>query len=330
MPRIALATCENLPDWEIDDAPLHRALATRSVELLQPAWTDASFDWASCDAVVIRTTWDYTSRIEAFVGWAERVGGVTRLFNPATVVHWNTRKTYLRDLAAHDVPTVPTLWIEPNESIDLAEAMRLRRWRRGFIKPAIGATARETMRFVIEGGTVAVDAPTPGADGLPVKDRSRTTTPPVYDLSSAHRHLTQLQQRGETALVQPYLASVEFAGEFSAIFIDGEITHTIRKTPAPGDYRVQDDFNGRDEPFTLPPDHAAFARQAFDAACTALGEAGRELLYARVDFLLDDSGRPNLTELEAVEPSLFFRHCPQAAERLAGAITRRAAARRTR
>jgi hypothetical protein len=330
MPRIALATCEHLPDWETDDASLHRALIDRGVELHRPAWTDPSFDWASCDAVVIRTTWDYTSRVQAFIGWAERIGGVTRLFNPAPVVRWNTHKTYLRDLAAHGVPTVPTLWVDPGESIDLADAMRERNWRRGFIKPAIGATARETMRFVTEGGATARDYPTPGADGLPVKDRSRATIPPVYDLPSAERHLARLQRRGETALVQPYLASVEFAGEFSAIFVDGEMTHTIRKTPAPGDYRVQDDFNGRDEPFAMPPEHTAFARQAVDAACAVLGEAGRDLLYARVDFLLDDTARPNLTELEAVEPSLFLRHCPAAAERLADAITRRAAAMRTR
>ena len=45
-------------------------------------------------------------------------------------------------------------------------------------------------------------------------------------------------------------------------------------------------------------------------------------LYARVDFLRDHHGNLKLSELEMVEPSLFFRHCPAAADRLAAALCR--------
>jgi hypothetical protein len=44
------------------------------------------------------------------------------------------------------------------------------------------------------------------------------------------------------------------------------------------------------------------------------------LLYARVDLLRDDAGRWVLNELEVVEPSLFFRHGPEAAHTLARAL----------
>ena len=42
--------------------------------------------------------------------------------------------------------------------------------------------------------------------------------------------------------------------------------------------------------------------------------------YARVDWLTDDEGQPRLIELELVEPCLFFRHGPGAAERLADIV----------
>jgi glutathione synthase/RimK-type ligase-like ATP-grasp enzyme len=117
-------------------------------------------------------------------------------------------------------------------------------------------------------------------------------------------------------LLQPYLGSVETAGERSAIFIDGAFSHAVRKVPVPGDYRVQDDFGAEDRPVELTAGERRLARAAVAAA-------GGDLLYARVDLLADDRGRPRLSELELVEPSLFFRHHPAAAERLAGALLRR-------
>jgi hypothetical protein len=47
-------------------------------------------------------------------------------------------------------------------------------------------------------------------------------------------------------------------------------------------------------------------------------------------MLRDGGGEPVLLELEAVEPNLYFERAPGAAERLAGAIVTRAAARKPR
>jgi hypothetical protein len=48
-----------------------------------------------------------------------------------------------------------------------------------------------------------------------------------------------------------------------------------------------------------------------------------ELLYARFDYLRDNSGNLVLNELELVEPSLFFRHCNKSASVFADAIIKR-------
>ena len=88
--RIGLATCRDLPDWEVDDRPLHDALTARGVDLHHPVWDDPTVDWDAFDAVLIRTTWDYMERQEEFAAWAERV---PRLLNPAHIVRWNTHKS---------------------------------------------------------------------------------------------------------------------------------------------------------------------------------------------------------------------------------------------
>ncbi|HKB14554.1 MAG TPA: hypothetical protein VKF62_00730, partial [Planctomycetota bacterium] len=63
-----------------------------------------------------------------------------------------------------------------------------------------------------------------------------------------------------------------------------------------------------------------------DAARRIVAGAGAEgLLYGRVDLMRDASGRPLLSEIELVEPTLFVREQPDALERLADAVAERAA-----
>ncbi|MCH8252804.1 MAG: hypothetical protein IID36_10170 [Planctomycetes bacterium] len=290
---IALPTCANLPDWEVDDAPLHSAFADRGIDIRRPVWDDPDVDWSGFRACLIRTTWDYQEKRDAFVVWAKRVARKTPLFNPYEIIRWNTHKSYLRDLERVGVPVTPTVWLGVGEQVDVGQVLRDRGWDRAFLKPAVGATSRETLRF---------DATSSG-------------------LASAEAHLHRMLPH-EAMLLQPYLSAVETRGELSVVFIDGTFSHAVRKIPVPGDYRVQNDFGASDEPVTLTDDELALAYRCI--AAIGARSSGR-LLYARTDFLFDDEGAPRLSELELVEPSLYFRHAPLAAKRLADALCRRLA-----
>lgn len=285
--RVALATCSSLASWEVDDAPLFAAFAACGVDAVATVWDDPDVDWAGFDACLIRTTWDYTSKCDAFVAWAQRVERMTQLFNAAAIVRWNTNKCYLRDLQARGVAIVPTVWLRRGSQAIARAILAEHNWPAGFIKPVIGSTARETLRFATDDASLA----------------------------AAQQHLDRLLAH-EDLMMQPYLRSVETAGEFSAIFIDGSISHGVRKIPMPGDYRVQDDFGATDEPYN-------FSSAELTLAARAVQNVGQELLYARADFLRSDDGDLLLTELELVEPSLFFRHNPSAAVRLAQAVCSR-------
>ena len=80
-------------------------------------------------------------------------------------------------------------------------------------------------------------------------------------------------------MVQPYLASVETYGERSLIWIDGELTHAIRKSPRLGDApeSVSD---------ALPIAH--IERELAEAV---IADIPHELLYARIDLVRDDDDR---------------------------------------
>lgn len=90
---------------------------------MRPDWEDEGVDWASLDAVVMRTTWTYYHSPKQFLEWAEQVAVVTALHNFREVMRWNTEKSYLRDLSAASVPVTPTVRFERGESIDPAAVL---------------------------------------------------------------------------------------------------------------------------------------------------------------------------------------------------------------
>jgi hypothetical protein len=242
-----------------------------------------AIDWNQFDISVIRTTWDYHARKIEFVHWCKTV---PRLFNNAEIVEWNTHKSYLRELEQQRVAIAPTVWIDENEKVDVQEVLQQLGATRGFIKPQVGACASDTLRF----------------------NHNEYEVAQQFINSNLHQDM----------MVQPYLESVETEGELTAIFIDSEYTHGVQKIPVKGDYRVQDDFGASDMPYSFTEEEIQMMKQTILAVPNH-----DDLLYARFDYLRDNSGTLVLNELELVEPSLFFRHCPESAEKFANAIINR-------
>ena len=72
--RIAIATFVGITEQFDDDERLAEALRGRGSEAELIAWDAPGTDWSAFDAVVIRSTWDYTNRPEEFLAWVEGVG----------------------------------------------------------------------------------------------------------------------------------------------------------------------------------------------------------------------------------------------------------------
>lgn len=283
-PDVLLVTSADHRDLTDDDRLVIDALTTRGVRARPAVWDDPGVDWRAAPLAVIRSTWDYIGRRDAFVRWAETTDAVTTLLNPAAVVRRNTHKGYLRDLAAAGVPVIDTVWLPAGRPADLAEVIA--GWDTAVVKPCVSAGAKGTVRVT------AAEAP------------------------QAQAHLDALLAEGDV-MVQPYLRAVEDEGELSVVVIDGVPSHAVRKRPAARDFRVQEEFGGRTEPWPLDDELRAAA--AAVVAADGLGP----LLYRRVDLVRDDAGSLRLVELELVEPALYLSGDPDAPERLADAITAR-------
>jgi len=199
-------------------------------------------------------------------------------------------KGYLGQLAARGVPVVPTVWVSRDEDTDLRQIMADQRWHDVVAKPVVGAGSFLTDRVT--------DPTSAGAQEL----------------------WARLREHGEV-MVQPYLKSVEGYGERSIIWIDGEFTHAVRKSPRLGD--AQEDVSAALE---IAADERALAAAVLAKVTGGPVRVGGkdDLLYARVDLIRDDWGSPLLAELELVEPSLFLLQSQLALQRLVAAIASRA------
>jgi glutathione synthase/RimK-type ligase-like ATP-grasp enzyme len=264
-----------------DDLPLRDALEARGVAPIPLVWDDDLDDWAQFDACLVRSVSDYHLKYSKFSEWVKRVGDATTLWNPPGVTLWNADKSYLRDLADAGVPTIPTHWVERGNDACLTDILDSHGWKEAVFKPAVGLGAQQLHRV------------RRGED-------------------EAQQALDSLLTR-HAVLVQDFLPSVSEHGETSLIYIDGTLTHTVRKYPGADDFRVQKTWGGTST--TCKP-----TRTERDVADMALSQLDETPLYARVDLVIDQAGTPALIELELIEPDLFFRHEPTAAACLAEAI----------
>jgi glutathione synthase/RimK-type ligase-like ATP-grasp enzyme len=137
VPKIALATCAEVAEGDDDHPALVAALAARDVDAVPAVWDDADVDWSAFDLVVVRSTWDYAERRDAFLAW---VDSLPRVLNPPAVLRWNTDKHYLHELEAAGVPVVPTEFVEPGQAFE-------GRTHPFVVKPAVSAGARHSARY---------------------------------------------------------------------------------------------------------------------------------------------------------------------------------------
>jgi hypothetical protein len=235
---------------------------------------------------VVRSPWDYTLALPRFLAWTRTV---PRLLNPAEVIAWNCDKQYLAELDRAGIPIVPSTFVRPGESPVLPGSADF------VVKPSVGAGSSGAGRFA------------------------------AGDADGGQAHVRLLHGEGRVAMVQPYLADVDAAGETALIYLDGRFSHAITKGAMLPDgvvhpLRGEELFvEERIAPCTPSADELAVGAKA---VAWIQERFGADLLYTRVDLLPGPDG-PLLGELELVEPSLFLGHDDGAADRLARAIAGR-------
>jgi len=265
-----------------EDRLLKEALERKGLKVFRTSWDDQHFDWAGTRYILFRTIWDYFDRYEEFVRWLDVANSKTKMINPYETIRWNMDKHYLNDLNTKGINTPPTLFIEPGNKSSLSKLVSESGWNDLILKPAVSGAGRHTYRL-----------------------------PP--DEAVKYEADFRLLIRKESMLIQEFQHKVITEGEVAYILIAGKYSHAILKKAKPGDFRVQDDFGGTVHDYDPSKKEIEFAESVI-SVCDPVP------VYARVDVLRDNHDKLCVSELELIEPELWFRRFPEAAIRLADRI----------
>ncbi len=226
-------------------------------------WHDAG-DLSGFDLVLPLIAWGYHRAprkwLSALDAWD---AAEIKFSNDINTLRWNSNKSYLHELAENGVATVSTMSTKSLGAADIAAA-----------RAAFGEATELVIKPAISGG----------ADGT-FRLRPDDAVPP--------------SALGCDMLIQPMMPAISSEGEYSLFYFGGLFSHAILKTPAAGDFRVQEQFGGREVAVTPPPATLALAQ-------AALAAAPSPTRYARVDMVRSDGDNFALMELELIEPSLFL------------------------
>ena len=289
-PVFAIVTARDVGDDDVDRPLLSAALERAGLGYRVCVWDDPQVDWSSFDAVVIRSTWDYTLRLDEYLDWIAAVP--VPLFNPEPVVRWNVDKRYLSELAAAGIPVVPTQYVSASCDVDEALAVAFADGEaqgQVVVKPTVSAGSRDTARH--------------------------------DDRELARIDVERLVDAGRTAMIQPYQRGIETAAETGTVFFDGRFSHGFRKDPMLTGVAAAPDPSARhiarERVGSRRPSQSELA--VAERAASWMAERFGRLAYLRVDLVPGTAG-PLVIEVEAVEPSLFFTTDPTAADRFVAVL----------
>lgn len=259
----------------LEDEILRNALKKNGISSQRVSWSDTSIDFSIPRYLLFRTTWDYYQRFEAFKNWLSRIENESKTINKISIIYRNLDKKYLLELQENGIRISETELLRMGQNVNFESMLNARQWERAIVKPCVSAAARET--YIV----------------------NRENADALSD------HISKLL-KNENFLFQIFEEQVLTRGELSLMYFGGQFTHAILKRAKQGDFRVQDDFGGTVEIYDASANEIEFGQKALKA----WGEIPD---YARVDLLWNKKGELVLSELELIEPELWFRFNPDSA-----------------
>ena len=262
-----------------EDRLVMDGLEKLNLRTIKKDWNDTNFNWSSTKSAIFRSTWDYFDQFSSFRNWLELVKEQCYLINPYEQINWNLDKHYLLDLQKLDLPIVESVFVSKKTQLNLETISKSKNWKDIVIKPTISGAARHTYHLKND---------------------------EIKKFQDKWLSLTN----NEDFMVQEFQKNILSTGEIAVMIFGGEYSHSVLKKAKKGDFRVQDDFGGSVEIINPSLEIIELAEKTVKSLKTMP-------LYARVDIIFDNGSNPVISELELIEPELWFRFKEESAYKLA-------------
>ena len=245
-----------------------------NVDVRLVMWEDTNVKWDEFDAILVLGVHDYIHKPVKFLGWLDMIDTLQLpLYNSTSVIRWNMEKRYLLKMEDFGIKIPETILMERDDCKNIDSIIQERGWSDVVVKPTIGCDSFGVQKFNL-----------------------------ATDSESLIEHCENLIKRGDI-LVQKFMPSVT-TGEIGVYVFSGKYAYGIKKIPVDAadmskgvvvsSWESDDRFISK-------------AQQIYEAGKT-LSHTDEELLYARVDMVLDESTNEiMLMELELIEPILHYK-----------------------
>tara|TARA_B110000046_G_C12925199_1_gene368946 strand:- start:53 stop:964 length:912 start_codon:yes stop_codon:yes gene_type:complete len=262
-----------------EDGLVMEGLEKLNLRTIKKDWNDTNFNWSSTKSAIFRSTWDYFDQFSTFRNWLDLVKDQCYLINPYQQINWNLDKHYLIDLQKLDLPIVESVFVSKKTNLNLETISKSKNWKDIVIKPTISGAARHT--YLLKNDE-------------------------IKNFQEKWLSLTSM----EDFMVQEFQNNILSSGEIAVMLFGGKYSHSVLKKAKKGDFRVQDDFGGSVEKINPSLEIIQLAEKTIKSLKTIP-------IYARVDIIFDNNNRPVISELELIEPELWFRFKEDSAYKLA-------------
>ncbi len=278
------STDEYVQNVLLEDKYAKVELERKGLRVGRTNWDNADFDWTETEYVIFKTTWDYFDRFEEFSKWLDDVSKKTKLINRIETIRWNVDKHYLLDLNKKGVNVPNTIFIEQGDTREFAEIYLNSGWKDSILKPVVSGGGRHTYKI-------------------------------NKDNAAEHETIYRELIKNEAMMLQEFQYSVLDEGEKTFMVFGGKYSHAVLKKAKAGDFRVQDDYGGSVHEYIASKEEVEFAEWVV-SLCNPIP------VYGRVDAIKDNEGKLAVSELELIEPEMWFRMKPGSAEIYAEEVLR--------
>ena len=278
--KCAILTIKDLSDFACYDDLLVPPMDTLGWDISFIPWDLSDVNWNDYDIILIRSTWDYQSRIQEFLKVLDSIDkSKSLLINPLPIIRWNIEKTYLIELEAKGIGTIPSLFQKKFSPKEIIQSFLKFNCDKIIIKPVVGANADN----IILGSKFDIKSQ-------------------LHEIQGIYSELPHI--------IQPFLNSVLKEGEFSLIYFNEKFSHALSKIPKEGDFRVQEEHGGKINIIKRLP------IKIQNLADKVIKVLPKNCFYSRIDILLMH-GEPKVIEVELIEPSLYFNLDPESSKMFA-------------
>jgi glutathione synthase/RimK-type ligase-like ATP-grasp enzyme len=265
--KIALLTCQKLPNLLEADQQLIPALAKHNINAEAVIWDDQTINWQDFDILIFRNTWDYYEKQTEFDLWLDKIKKLKiRTLNSIEIINQNKHKFYLKELQKQGFTILPTIFIDKTNNLDISKIIPTH-WKKAVIKPAYSGGSFQTELFEVS---------------------------EIEKINAQYKTIASEKE----LLLQEFMPEIQTLGETSFIFFNKKFSHAVNKIPVNGDFRIQVQFGGK---YKLIQPNEILIQEAQKIVNTF----AEDLLYARVDGIIIEN-ELHLMEVECLEPDLYF------------------------